>query len=450
LGRQISRVSLARSINPRILYETPYGPDHIELFTKEEKEIMRYGIMGADFEERVNFDRLRKERLAKAKSALDASNLGSLICYDFDNIRYITGTTIGEWARNKMNRYCILPRGAEPLLFDPGAPAKKISCPWIADRTFPAVGSMRGAIPPEVGSVERVAQDILRWLKEYGIEKKPVGMDIADIPLVKALEKLGLEIADGQQTILEARMIKTADEIELLKTSAAMVDAAFEEVVRTIRPGVRENDLVAVANLILYKLGSDHVECVNSVAGKRGIPHPHTFSDRIIRPGELVYLDIMHSYMGYRTCYYRTFSCGKPTKAQLEAYKTAWKWLKDSIDAVKPGATTADVAEAWPAPEKYHMKTEQEAFLLQFGHGVGMSIWEKPVISRLFSLDHPFPIKEGMVFALETYCPSADGKGTARIEEEVLVTKNGCERIFGYPIEELISCGLPGTMAYVG
>ena len=411
---------------------------------------MRYGTMGVDFEERVNFERLRNERLAKAKTALAASGLGALVCYDFDNIRYITGTHVGEWCRNKMNRYCILPRNGEPLLFDPATPAKKISCPWIADRVFPAVGSMRGAIPPETGSVEKVADDVLMWLKEYGVDKKPVGMDIADIPLIRTLEKRGLEIVDGQEVMLEARITKTKDEIELLKVSAAMVDAAYEEVVRHIRPGNRENDLVAVANQVLYSLGSELVECVNSVAGERGKPHPHTFSDRIIRPGDMIFLDIMHSYMGYRTCYYRTFICGKPSREQLEAYATAWKWLKDSIDAVKPGATTADVAKAWPAPGEFGLKTENEAFLLQFGHGVGLSIWEKPVISRLFSLEHPYPIREGMVFALETYCPSADGRGAARIEEEVVVTKEGHERIFRYPIEELISCGVPGAMAYVG
>jgi Xaa-Pro dipeptidase len=410
---------------------------------------MRYGTMGVDFEERVNFERLRKERLQKAKEALKASNLGALVCYDFDNIRYITGTTIGEWCRNKMNRYCILPKGGEPLLFDPATPAKKITCPWIADRIFPAVGSMRGAIPAETGSVEKVAQDTFKWLKEYGVEKRPVGMDIADIPLIRALEKKGLEIVDGQQVMLEGRIIKTKDEIELLKVAAAMVDAAYEEIVRAIKPGARENDLVAVANHALYRLGSDLVECVNSVAGERGRPHPHTFSDRIIRPGDMVFLDIMHSYMGYRTCYYRTFVVGKPTKAQSEAYELAWKWLKDSIDAVKPGGTTADVAKVWPVPDKFGLKTEDEAFLLQFGHGVGMSIWEKPVISRLFSLENPFPIKEGMVFALETYCPSADGNGAARIEEEVVVTKDGAERIFKYPIEELISCGVPGSLAYI-
>ena len=403
--------------------------------------------MAVDFEERINIERLRNERLARAKAVLKSSKIGSLVCYDFDNIRYITGTHVGEWCRNKMNRYCILTRDGEPLLFDPATPSKRMTCPWIADRVFPAVGSMRGAIPAEVGSVEKVAQDIKQRLKENGAEKEPVGMDIADIPLIRALEGLGLEVVDGQQVMLEARMIKTKDEIELLRASAAMVDAAYGEVAHAIRPGARENNLVAVANRVLYDLGSELVECVNSVTGERGRPHPHTFSDRIIRPGDMIFLDIMHSYMGYRTCYYRTFVCGKPTEPQLKAYELAWKWLKDSIDAVRPGATTADVAKTWPAPSEFGLKTEEEAFLLQFGHGVGLSIWEKPVISRLFSLDHPYPIKENMVFALETYCPSADGKGAARIEEEVVVTNTGCERIFRYPVEELISCGVPGTMA---
>ncbi|MBA7645063.1 Methionine aminopeptidase 1 [subsurface metagenome] len=150
----------------------------------------------------------------------------------------------------------------------------------------------------------------------------------------------------------------------------------------------------------------------------------------------------MHSFNGYRTCYYRTFVCGKPTSAQIEAYENAWAWLKNSMDAVKPGVTTADVARCWPAAEEFGFKDEREAFLLQFGHGVGLSIWERPVISRLFSFEHPFTIKEGMTFALETYCSSADGQGAARIEEEVVVTKDGYERLFKFPAEELISCGL--------
>jgi len=406
------------------------------------------GTMAVDFEERVNYERLRRERLTRAKEQLKAHGLGALLCYDFDNIRYITGTHVGEWARNKMQRYVILPGDADPILYDPAAPAKRKTAPWIADRVFPAVGSMRGAIPPEVGNVEALARTVKQVLSEYGVADKPLGIDILDVPFLKALEREKIEVVDGQQAMLDARIIKTRDEIELLKLAAAMVDAAYGEIVKNISPGVRENDLVAIANQTLFTLGSDLVECVNSVSGPRAQPHPHTFSDRIIRPGDMVFLDIMHSFNGYRTCYYRTFVCGQPTKAQLEAYEKAWTWLKKSIDAVKPGATTADVAGCWPPAEEFGLKDEREAFLLQFGHGVGMSIWEKPVISRLFSMEHPFTIKEGMTFALETYCPSADGKGAARIEEEVAVTSDGCERLFQFPCEELISCGVPGSMAY--
>lgn len=409
---------------------------------------MTVGTMGVDFEERVNYERLRQERLAKAREQLEAYGLGALLCYDFDNIRYITGTHVGEWARNKMQRYSILPKDAKPILYDPAAPAKRKTAPWIADRVFPSVGSMRGAIPPEVGNVETLAKSIKEVLSEYGVANQPLGVDILDVPFSEALEKEGINVVDGQQAMLDARITKTKDEVELLKLAAAMVDAAYGDVVRNIRPGVRENDLVAIANQVLFTLGSDLVECVNCVSGPRAQPHPHTFGDRIIRPGDMVFLDIMHSFNGYRTCYYRTFICGKPTREQAEAYEKAWAWLKKSIDTVKPGVTTADVARCWPPAEEFGFKDEKEAFLLQFGHGIGMSIWEKPIISRLFSLDHPFPIKEGMTFALETYCPSADGQGAARIEEEVVVTKDGCERLFKFPCEELISCGIPGSLAY--
>ncbi|MBE3580519.1 MAG: aminopeptidase P family protein [Thermoanaerobacteraceae bacterium] len=409
---------------------------------------MRFGQMGVDFEERVNYERLRKDRLERTKQKLKEYGLGAVLCFDFDNIRYITGTHVGEWCRNKMNRFTILPDGGDPILYDPAAPAKRLVAPWIADRVRPAVGSMRGSIPPEAGNVEEVAREIVQVLVEYGVDKRPLGVDLMDVPLIRALESEGIEVVDGQQAMLDARIIKTKDEIELLKTAAAMADAAYAEIVRHLRPGIRENELVAVANKVLYSLGSDLVECINVVSGPRSQPHPHVFSDRIVRPGELVFFDIMHSYNGYRTCYYRTFVCGKPTKAQEEAYTRAYEWLYNSIKAVKPGATTADIAKNWPTAQEIGLKDEKEAFLLQFGHGIGLSIWEKPVVSRLFSLDHPFTLQEGMVFALETYCPSADGKGGARIEEEVVVTGTGCEVITKYPCDELISCGLPGSKAY--
>ena len=403
------------------------------------------GFNGVDFESNVDFSRLRRERLARAKESMKNYGLSALICYDFDNIRYITGTHIGEWNRNKMNRYCLLIEGVEqPFLFDPAAPSKRKRVDWLDnDHIMPAVGSMRGSIPVEVDMVAKVAGQVKKYFDEYGVKGK-VGMDITDIPLLRAFENLNVEIVDGQQAMLDARIIKTADEIELLKTSAAMVDGAYYDLAKALRPGIMENELVAIANYKLYGWGSELVEFVNSISGVRGNPHSHTFSNRMIRPGELIYFDIGNTYNGYKTCYYRTFSCGVPNQYQKAAYEKASKWLKDSIKAVKPGNTSADVAKCWPAATELGFKNEEEAFLLQFAHGIGLGLWEKPVISRMFSLEKPFEIQEGMVFALETWCASEDGSGSARIEEEVVVTKDGCEVITKFPSDEITSCGLPG------
>jgi Xaa-Pro dipeptidase len=344
-----------------------------------------------------------------------------------------------------MNRYCILIDGVDqPFLFDPAAPSKRLRVDWLdKDHIMPAVGSMRGSIPEDAGMVKKVADQIVGYLKEYGVTGK-VGMDIVDVPLIRALEERKVDIADGQQAMLDARIIKTEDEIQLLKQSAAMVDAAYYDLAKALRPGIMENELVAIANYKLYAWGSELVEFVNSISGERGAPHSHTFSNRMVRPGELIYFDIGNTYNGYKTCYYRTFSCGVPNAAQRKAYEKASKWIKASIGQIKAGNTTADVAEMWPAAAEVGLKDEEEAFLLQFAHGIGLGLWEKPIISRLFSLDTPFELKEGMVFAIETWCPAEDGSGSARIEEEVVVRKDGCEIITKFPSDEITSCGLPG------
>lgn len=407
---------------------------------------MRGGMQGIDWESNIDYARMRRERLARAKESMKNYGLSAIICYDFDNIRYITGTHIGEWNRNKMNRYCILIDGVEqPFLFDPAAPSKRLRVDWLdKDHIMPAVGSMRGGIPPEVGMVEKVVDEVYGYLKKYGADKGKVGMDIVDIPLIRGFENKGIEIVDGQQAMVDARIIKTEDEIQLLKTSAAMVDAAYYDIAKAIRPGALESDLVAIANYRLFKLGAERVEFVNSISGERGNPHSHTSSNRMIRPGEIVYMDIGNCYNGYMTCYYRTFVCGVPNAAQRKAYEKAHKWIYDAIGQIKAGNTSADVAKMFPAATEMGFKNEEEAFLLQFAHGIGLGLWEKPVISRLFSLDNPFELKEGMTFAIETWCPSEDGSGSARIEEEIVVREGGCEIITKFPSEEMTSCGLPG------
>jgi Xaa-Pro dipeptidase len=396
--------------------------------------------MGVDFEERVDFSRLRKYRLGRARAALENSELGALLLFDVNNIRYVSSTMIGEWSRDKMTRYCLLTRTGEPIVWDFGSAAKhhRLYAPWLAPHDCKAgLLGLRGAISPAVGLFESAAAEIASLLKEAGVDKMPLGLDIAEPPLLFALQKHGIDVRDGQQTMHDAREIKSHDEILLLSTSAALVDGAYQDIVEALKPGVRENQIVAMATKKLYELGSDDVESINAVSGERCNPHPHNFSDRLIRPGDQAFFDIMSAFNGYRTCYYRTFSVGYATRAQRDAYKRCREWIDASIDLIRPGVTTDTVARAWPKAEEFGFSSEMEAFGLQFGHGLGLALHERPVISRLNSLEHPMEIKTGMVFALETYCPASDGYSAARIEEEIVVTDAGPSIITRFPAEEL-------------
>jgi Xaa-Pro dipeptidase len=291
-----------------------------------------------------------------------------------------------------------------------------------------------------VKAVDKCAATIKQTLASHGVETQPCGVDILDVPLLKALNDAGIEVADGQAPMLQARLLKTEEERELLDMAAMIADCTYFELAKAVRPGVRENELVGLANNALYSMGSDKVECINCISGPRTNPHHHDFTDRRLRPGDIVFFDIMHSYCGYRTCYYRTFSVGTPSQAQVDLYDECLSWLRDSITMVKPGATTADIARKWPGPEVLGAEREEEVLANQWGHGIGMSIWELPVISRAWSLEHPYPIRENMVMALETYAgPPGAGFGI-RIEEEVVVTATGHTVITKFPVDELIAC----------
>ncbi len=345
------------------------------------------GIMGVDFEERVDYRRLHRYRLSRVRMALEKSELGALLVFDVNNIRYITSTKIGEWERDKLSRWALLTRSGEPILWDFGSAAvhHKLYTPWLKPENCKAgLVGLRGTVHPAFGLMKR-----------------------------------------------------HAEEIALLNRAAAMVDGAYHLINEQLKPGVRENDIVAEVNKFLYHHGSDDVEAINAISGERCNPHPHNFTDRMIRPGDQAFFDILQSFMGYRTCYYRTFNVGRATPAQHDAYKKAREWLDCAIELIKPGVSTDRICSVWPQAHEFGFPDEMSAFGLQFGHGLGLALHERPIISRVISMTHPTEIKEGMVFALETYCPATDGYSAARIEEEVVVTDKGCRVITLFPAEEL-------------
>ena len=398
------------------------------------------GTMGVDFEERVDYRRMHRYRLGRTQAALEASELGALILFDDNNIRYVTSTKIGEWARDKLSRWTLLVRGKDPILWDFGSAAvhHRLYSPWLKPENCKAgLVGLRGTVDPAFGLMKHHAEEMASILKAAGVAKMPVGVDIIEPPMMFELQKAGLKVADGQQVMLEAREVKSSDEIALLNRAAAMVDGAYQLIDEKLKPGVRENDMVAIVNEFLYRHGSDDVEAINAISGERGNPHPHNFTDRMVRPGDQVFFDILQSFMGYRTCYYRTFNVGRATPSQRDAYKKCREWLDKAIDLIKPGVTTDKVCSVWPKAQDFGFPDELSAFGLQFGHGLGLNLHERPIISRVVSMDHPTVIKEGMVFALETYCPATDGYSAARIEEEVVVTDKGHTIISLFPAEEL-------------
>lgn len=428
--------------------------------------IPTFGTNNVDWETRIDNDALRQGRLKRLRDELERSDLGALLAFDFANIRYMSATHIGTWAMDKAVRFSLITRNSDPIVWDFGSAAKhhELYNPWLqethqemdADPHAPhhdavrpraesgaraGISTLKGAFNPKAGIAEEVARKVKRELEKFGVADEALGVDIVEMPILFALQQVGIGVVDGQQVFLNARSIKLREEILLLTQACSMVDAAYDELYRFLRPGVKENETVGLVSKVLYDLGSEHVEGVNAISGERCSPHPHVYSDRLIRPGDPAFFDILHSHQGYRTCYYRTFAVGSASRAQFDAYKIAREYMDRAIALVRPGATTADIVKVWPKAQEFGFPNEEAAFALQYGHGLGLSIWEKPIFSRLVSLDHPEVIEEGMVFALETYWPSSDGIGAARIEEMMVVTADGCEVITKFPAEELLVAG---------
>ena len=286
---------MAKKLNkPEFL---PVNEDDLKPGHRWNRPLMAPGTTQVDFEERVDFKRLHRYRLARTRQALANSGFGAMLCFDQYNIRYISSTVIGEWARDKLIRYSLLTGTGDPWVWDFGSAARhhRIYCPWLHEDHIRAGNpGMRGAIGPEVGLFKQAAKEIKDILKKEGVGDMPLGLDICEPGMLFALQEAGIEVRDGQQMMLAAREIKSHDEITLLNIASSMVDGVYQDIAAELKPGVKESQIVALATKRLYEMGSDCVEAINSISGERCSPHPHNFTDRLIRPGDQAYFDIIH------------------------------------------------------------------------------------------------------------------------------------------------------------
>src|SRR2546421_1329599 len=367
-------------------------PDDIDPHHRWDRPLQAPGRTQVDFEERVDFRRLHNYRLGRVRAALSHSGLGALLCFDQHNIRYTTSTVIGEWARDKLTRYSLLTGTGDPYIWDFGSAARhhKLYAPWLhEDHCRAGLLGLRGATGGDISLFREAAKEIQAILQEEGVADMPLGVDVVEPPMLFELQKAGIEVRDGQQVMLEAREVKNIDELTLLNMASAMVDGVYQDIAEALKPGVQESQIVALATKRLYEMGSDCVEAINSISGERCSPHPHNFTDRLIRPGDQAFFDVIQSFMGYRTCYYRTFSVGSATDAQRDAYKRARGWMDAAIARVRPGVGTDQIAAAVPKAEELVFANKVEAFALQFGHRLGVALHERPIIRRRASIGKP-------------------------------------------------------------
>ncbi|HEY5624469.1 MAG TPA: Xaa-Pro peptidase family protein [Gammaproteobacteria bacterium] len=415
-----------------------------------------FGLVGLDWQQRVNWDRLRTYRLERARERMKAHGLSALILMYDENVRYVTSTLTPGWNRLKPGlRYAMLCGDDPPVLFEQGDIVMQIAShsPWIPKENIRySYAWIKGAAgPASAQQVGKFIKAVKEEMKKSNVAGEKVGIDFVDINLIKAFEEEGIDWTDGMSPMMEARAVKNVDEQECFRIVGAIGDAAHWETMNFLKPGLTENQVTAHIMKFLYDIpGMEDVEDVIVSSGPNTWPNWRNFSDRIIKPGDIVFMDLAAlTWNGYKSCYYRTYCVGaEPSEKQKEIYATALEWLYKSINEVKVGATTKDIASVWPsAKEAWGYEEEDQAAANLWGHGLGLAQYDPPVISRIWSLDHPIEIQEGMTFALETQHGIPFEWGV-RIEEMLIVHSDHTEIVSNFPVEQItVVDPIPGYAA---
>jgi Xaa-Pro dipeptidase len=365
-------------------------------------------------------------------------------------MRYIAGAYATVPCRFPQAQFIVLPRNGDPHCFITtsfSCYALREEMPWLKNKIWAPPIGLKWC--PNVEDLEPHMDKIVPIIIEHGLADGVIGLDgcSSELVLSEAFHGKGIKNVKGAQSVMfEARKIKNEDEIACMRLACASAEAAFDDMKQAIRPGIRECDLVGIGMKKLYELGADEVMEFVCSSGPRTNPLHIDYTDRQIRPGDLICIDINgNSYMGYKSCYYRTFSCGKPTELQKEVYEKTRVMMYAGMKNIKPGNTTADICAAWPqSPKHWGYDNWLDVSGYALGHGLGLGLHEAPSIFKpATAKSKPEVLEEGMVIAVETWEGGEDpryGKFGVRLEEDIVVTKDGYELLTLYPVDELVEC----------
>ena len=317
--------------------------------------------------------------------------------------------------------------------------------PWLEKVKVAITGAGWSSIimgrDAQLAQRDKLVTQIIDDMKDCGVANEVLALDGGDSSLIEGFQSKGVRVTPITSLMFEARKIKNPDEVECLRVASAIGDAQFARAKELIKPGIKESQITGELHKVAYDLGGEVYSGIFTTSGCASWPNPRFGTDRIIRPGDIVFIDVYNTtYNAYHICYYRTFCCGKAPQQLKDAYEKALEWLYDSISIIKPGVTTGQIAEKWPPCDEIWndilVKYEDQTAGSNWAHGIGLTLYELPLIWRGCSLDYPTPLEKDMTFAIETQ-HGIPGIGGVRLEEMIHVTEDGAEIMSQFPIDEI-------------
>jgi Xaa-Pro aminopeptidase len=385
-----------------------------------------HGGFGVDYEARIDFGALREERLQRVRRALSESPLDALLLWKDENVRFVTGLRPQIiQGKNALLNGCLLTEDSLLLLCSGGEVDRvRNVMPWIEEVATVPIMEARGLIR---GTVESV---IAPAIERHGLAGAAIGLDELAYAQVEALSGAlpNVSLADGDGVMQTARRVKSNLELAVMQEASAIGDAVTESAIAAVRPGVREYDVVAEAMHTLYRLGGEmaHLATPFVASGEHMSPPNRFASDKVIRHGDLVFIDIGAMWSGYYADVGRTVICGKPSDRQREVFTAVRHALHAATAAMRPGNTNDDVAAAVRAEGE--ARGFGESFLSLFiGHGVGIGANEPPYVGEALPGAEVVELEAGMTMAIEPliWVPGLPGGGGVRLEDTLVVADGG-------------------------
>lgn len=388
------------------------------------------GGCGKDWDQGVDFSRMREQRLARTKASLKQWGIAAALLTRPENIRYATGGKGLDFI--DQTRYALVTCDHDPILFEPHGTLAGVH-PWIKPENIrQAYQWASQACGPDATrqTAGRFAEQVKQTLGQLGLEGERLGVDSLDDPGRQALNAVGLQTMNVMPAMLDARALKTADEIQCLKLAVAIAETGWAALYDALRPGVRDRDLIAVANEAMYRAGAEDVWAALVSSGGSG-----QGTDRIVQVGDLVVVDFVRcTYLGYNTCFYRSAVVGRrPSQKVVDKYKRMYDRMSSVLEAIRPGVTTAEVAQLWESAEQKGHSCEDAVWCDDMGHGIGLWLYEYPLVNRLWSIEHPQTFQPGMTLAVEALDPIDPVIGRLKVEEMIVVTESGVELLNRLP-----------------